>query len=68
MAFVAFIEIKTIIKTGGVHAFSATLASSATGMNFDCDSLTDLEFVYAWPSRDYRSHVFVTRRPIFIKR
>jgi hypothetical protein len=36
-------------------------------MNFDCDPLTDLEFVYTRSQRDYCPHVFVARRPIFVK-
>jgi len=52
----------------GVHAFAASLALAAAGMNLDSNPLAEIVFIDAGPERHDRAHVFVTRREVFVER
>ncbi len=51
-----------------VHAFAASLALAAAGVDLDRDALTDLVFVNAGAERHHRAHIFVAGREVLVKR
>ena len=60
--------VQAIIKTGRVHAHTASFAASAAGMDLHCNAIPDSEFVHARSELDHGAHVFMARREILIER
>ena len=68
VALVAVAVIEAVVEAGGVHAFAATFALTAAGVDLDRDALADAALVDARTERDDRAHVFVSRREVLVER
>jgi hypothetical protein len=56
-----------VVKAGGIHALSAPLALTTSGVDFHADAFVDFELVDTWSERGNRAHIFVAGREILVE-
>ena len=68
MAFILVSIVQAIVGTGRVHPFSTSFTATAPGMYLGCYPVTDLKIIDSLAQLYHRSHIFVPRSEVFVKR